>query len=165
MKEVGKIREEIELLEFEGHFDTVYGQNMVALRNDKICFPKYRELDVETYEWLRWLISERLQDLPFELNAKLSGEHKTLLQIHTQVQVGIYPSSKGFYKRHMDGGYGDKDVGRTFTAVVFMNSEGDYVDGGRDGGELALYKEGPTESAEDVSKDLSNGRQVGDLQG
>lgn len=42
MKEVGKIRKEIELLEFEGHFDTVYGQNMVALRNDKICFPKYR---------------------------------------------------------------------------------------------------------------------------
>lgn len=49
---------------------------------------------METYEWLRWLISERLQDLPFELNAKLSGEHKTLLQIYTQV-VAEFNCSRG----------------------------------------------------------------------
>ncbi|KAF4719752.1 hypothetical protein FOZ62_023323, partial [Perkinsus olseni] len=147
MREVKKIRKEIELLEFEGHFDTLYGQSLIGLRNDKICYPKYKDLDVEAYEWLRWLIAERLQDLPFELNAKLSGEHKMLLQIHTQIQVGIYPAKNGFYKRHMDGGYGEKDFGRTFSAVVFMNSEKDYQEDGSDGGELVLYREGSADKA------------------
>ncbi|KAF4688872.1 GTP-binding protein [Perkinsus olseni] len=121
------------------------------------CSPGYRnifggrlaasDLDVEAYEWLRWLIAERLQDLPFELNAKLSGEHRMLLQIHTQIQVGVYPAKNGFYKRHMDGGYGEKDVGRTFSAVVFMNSEKDYQEDGSDGGELVLYREGSADKA------------------
>ncbi|KAF4752408.1 hypothetical protein FOZ62_010356, partial [Perkinsus olseni] len=64
-----------------------------------------------------------------------------------QIQVGVYPAKNGFYKRHMDGGYGEKDVGRTFSAVVFMNSEKDYQEDGSDGGELVLYGEGSDDRA------------------
>ncbi|KAF4672315.1 GTP-binding protein [Perkinsus chesapeaki] len=151
--EVGKIRKEIELLEFDGHFDEVYGQSVVGIRNDKICYPKYAELDVELYQHLRWLMAERLQDLPFELNAKISGERKILLQARTQIQVGIYAAKGGYYKKHLDGGYNDKDVGRAFSAVVYVNSDGTYSGDGSsssnddDGGELVLYDKADSDKA------------------
>merc|ERR1719183_1859657 len=72
--------------------------------------------------------------IPFELNKKCS----LYLQASATFQIGCFPS-KGFYKRHVDGGYEDLNNGRKITAIFYPNTS--WSSG--DGGTCRIYKRQP----------------------
>merc|ERR1719453_1666960 len=124
------IYSELELLEFDGKFTEVMQQKQMNVRSDKIGWFSPDDIDREKQPGLSALF-KKLISIPFELNKKCN----LCLQGSATFQLACYPK-KGFYKRHVDGGYDTLNNGRKITAVYYPNhmwSEGD-------GGHLRIYK-------------------------
>lgn len=124
---------ELELLEFDGKFVEVQQQKLVGIRTDKICWFTPDDLDREKHPGLSALFKKMIS-LPFELNKKCN----LCLQGSCSFQLACY-SKKGYYKQHVDGGYGDLNNGRKITCVYYANPSWTQSSGG----ELRVFKRQP----------------------
>merc|ERR1719188_1105541 len=109
------VRREVEYMEYDGKLSTVQQQKMTGIRTDKIYWLTYEALDREKQPGLVSLMKKMIS-IPFELNKKCS----LYLQASSNFQVACYPI-KGYYKKHVDGGYDDINNGRKITAVFYAN--------------------------------------------
>merc|ERR550525_1234140 len=100
------IYSELELLDYDGKLVEVQQQKMTGHRTDRIYWLNYEGLDREKQPGLVTLMKNMIS-VPFELNKKCS----LYLQASASFQLACYPS-KGFYKKHVDGGYEDINNGR-----------------------------------------------------
>jgi len=126
------IYSELELLEFDGKFSEVMQQKRMDISSDKIGWFTPDDIDREKQPGLSALF-KKLISIPFELNKKCN----LCLQGSASFQLACYPK-KGFYKKHMDGGYDKINNGRKITAIYYPNhrwSEGDS-------GNLRIFKRG-----------------------
>lgn len=112
-----RIFEEVEGLERDGILSEVYDQALKAERKEFICFVNMSDLDRNRHRGLVTLF-EALIALPFELNSKTP----LALQGSAAFCLGCFPSSGGFYQKHMDGGYGDRDTGRKISVIYFPDA-------------------------------------------
>ncbi|CAD7958027.1 unnamed protein product [Amoebophrya sp. A120] len=112
-----KVFKELETLDFEvGMFQAVIQQQQVGLRSDRICFSSLDSLNRMRHPMLRKLY-QCLISLPFELNKKCN----LLLQGTGTFQLGVYHANGAFYKKHLDGGYRERDNGRKITCIFYPN--------------------------------------------
>lgn len=109
-KSVDRVWKELELLDFESSFQPVLQQESLGIRTDRVCFKSLGSLDREKHAALAELF-HKLISLPFELNKKCN----LMLQAMGNFQLGAFASSGAFYKKHVDGGYGEADNGRKIT--------------------------------------------------
>merc|ERR1719150_748856 len=122
---VRKIYNELELLDFDGKLVEVQQQKMTGTRTDRIHWLTYDALDREKQPGLVTLFKKMIS-IPFELNKKCS----LYLQASASFQLACYPN-KGFYKKHVDGGYEDINNGRKITAIYYANKSWSRDDGGQ----------------------------------
>jgi len=130
---VAKIHGELELLDYDGKLVEVQQQKMTGYRTDRIYWLNFESLDREKQPGLQALFKKMIS-IPFELNKKCS----LYLQASASFQIACYPS-KGYYKRHVDGGYENLNNGRKISAVYYANKSWSADDGGR----LRMYKRLP----------------------
>merc|ERR1712137_648206 len=124
---------EMEYLDFDGKFVDVQQQKMTGYRKDRIGWFTLESLDREKQPGLVALFKKMIS-IPFELNKKCS----LYLQASATFQLSCYPA-KGFYKRHVDGGYEDLNNGRKITAVFYPNRSWSSDHGGK----IRLYRRQP----------------------
>mmetsp|Transcript_133195 Transcript_133195/g.371287 ORF Transcript_133195/g.371287 Transcript_133195/m.371287 type:complete len:415 (-) Transcript_133195:57-1301(-) len=130
---ISKIHGELELLDYDGKLVEVQQQKMTGYRTDRIYWLNYESLDREKQPGLVQLFKKMIS-IPFELNKKCS----LYLQASASFQIACYPN-KGYYKRHVDGGYSDLNNGRKITAIYYANTTW----GSEDGGQLRMFKRLP----------------------
>jgi len=131
---VRQIYNELELLDFDGKLVEVQQQKMTGTRTDRIHWLTYDALDREKQPGLVTLFKKMIS-VPFELNKKCS----LYLQASASFQISVYPAEKGFYKRHVDGGYEELNNGRKITAMFFANKTWAK----EDRGPVQMYKRCP----------------------
>mmetsp|Transcript_24549 Transcript_24549/g.56608 ORF Transcript_24549/g.56608 Transcript_24549/m.56608 type:complete len:417 (+) Transcript_24549:59-1309(+) len=124
------VHNELELMEFDGKFMEVQQQKMLGMRTDKIMWMNYGDLDREKQMGLGTLF-KKLISIPFELNKKCN----LCLQANATFQLAHY-GKKGYYKKHVDGGYEDINNGRKVTCIYYANKSWTESDGGA----LRMYK-------------------------
>mmetsp|Transcript_48268 Transcript_48268/g.109975 ORF Transcript_48268/g.109975 Transcript_48268/m.109975 type:complete len:419 (+) Transcript_48268:137-1393(+) len=129
----GNIFNELELLDADGKLVEVSQQKMTGYRSDRIYWLQYEALDREKQPGLVTLMKKMIS-IPFELNKKCN----LYLQASSTFQVGCYPV-KGFYKKHVDGGYEDINNGRKITSIFYPNKAWSS----KDGGQLKVFKRRP----------------------
>jgi len=132
-KVLTNIQSELDLLDYDGKLVEVQQQKMTGYRTDRILWLNYDGLDREKQPGLVALFKKMIS-IPFELNKKCS----LYLQASASFQVACYPS-KGYYRRHVDGGYDGLNNGRKITAVFYTNKSWSR----EDGGQLRMYKRLP----------------------
>jgi Rps23 Pro-64 3,4-dihydroxylase Tpa1-like proline 4-hydroxylase len=121
---VDNLFRELELLEFDGKFADVQQQKLIGIRTDKICWFTPDDVDREKQPALS-AVFKKLISIPFELNKKCN----LCLQGSASFQLACYPK-KGYYNRHVDGGYDALNNGRKVTAVYYGNPSWSESDGG-----------------------------------
>ena len=57
---------------------------------------------------------------PFELNKKVKVWG---LQISDAALLSYFPPSGGFYKKHIDSGWGNEDTGRKFSCIYYVQKK------------------------------------------
>lgn len=130
---MSNIHAELEFLDYDGKLVEVQQQKMTGYRTDRIYWLNYDSLDREKQPGLVALFKKMIS-IPFELNKKCS----LYLQASASFQIACYPT-KGYYKRHVDGGYENLNNGRKITAVFYANKSWSR----EDGGQLRVYKRLP----------------------
>ncbi|CAE8652528.1 unnamed protein product [Polarella glacialis] len=131
---VNEVYNELELIDFDGKLTEVQQQRMTGHRTDRICWVNFEGLDREKQPGLMALFKKMIS-IPFELNKKCS----LYLQASASFQLAVYAEGKGYYRKHVDGGYEDQNNGRKVSCTFYVNKDWSS----ESGGQLVLYKRRP----------------------